>query len=414
MEKFVPRVGPNLCHLSRRGNVICRHASRRCRDGRHSRISARAHRYRGNGHASREGGGASRQGRHKAGILRRSVRRRSCRGGHFGRHLSCLVGEDVRRIVKARRLYGLCPFQWVFPNFLRGFVGIVICFNDVEANYLRGRAKGTVVPVNDAFVNVTFLSRFRVNGVFRLRCFTVIHETSCGFTGLFKDGRAPFVLRNVLMDFVKILARQSNDQLGILFNGCKNRVAQGRFMLHRRVKFRPCARTVFTARGRRVACSESARGFEFRISASVIKGGDFVMEVIQARRERRLRSANLPLKDDGSRLNRFHQGLTYDLKGAVLCICYHRIEINALFRVGDGKGHANVNNQENRMDRVFRAVGYFFRQEGRALLRDLYTNAGVANARRGNKEDGVKVLFSKRHRRSSSPSGSGHCESSDQ
>lgn len=54
------------------------------------------------------------------------------------------------------------------------------------------------------------------------------------------------------------------------------------------------------------------------------------------------------------------------------------------------------------MDRVFRAIGHFLRQDSGALLGDFHANAGVENACLGNEQDGVEVLFSKRDRRPSS------------
>lgn len=113
----------------------------------------------------------------------------------------------MRGIVKTRGLGRLRPFKRVLPYFFRGNVGVVICFYHVQSYHLGGRAKGAEVAVRDPVVNVTFLTRLCVNGFFRLRRFTVVQEPSRGFPGLFQDGRAPFVLRYVLVDFVEIFSR---------------------------------------------------------------------------------------------------------------------------------------------------------------------------------------------------------------
>lgn len=144
----------------------------------------------------------------------------------------------------------------------------------------------------------------------------------------------------------------------------------------------------------------------------MINGGIFIVTIVETVWERRLRSANLPLTNNSARLNCFNEGLPHNFKRAILRVSHHRIQIYALLRMGDGKGQPYVTNDEDRMDRILRAISNLFRQDSGAFLGNFHANAVMDNTRRSNKQHGIKVLLGKRNRRSSSTRGSGHGKSS--
>lgn len=169
------------------------------------------------------------------------------------------------------------------------------------------------------------------------------------------------MFRNVLVHFVKVFARQSNNQLGILFHRSDQCIQESRPMLYRCIQFRPSARTVVSSRGRRISSTQSARGLEFRISTSVINRRNFIMQIIQTIRQRRLRSAHLPLQDNSACLICLQKRLSNDFKGSILCVRHHRIQIDPLFGMSNSESYSNVNDTKNRMNRIFRAISNLFR-----------------------------------------------------
>lgn len=120
---------------------------------------------------------------------------------------------------------------------------------------------------------------FCVNRVSRAGCVAVQRNLSGGVFGFDHLLRASFVASHVLRDLVAAFARLSQDHLGVLFNRYYQGVDEGRFMLHRRVQFRPSAREVVLSRRVDVACPLCALSFEGRIGVDVIFGRLSVVQI---------------------------------------------------------------------------------------------------------------------------------------
>lgn len=184
--------------------------------------------------------------------------RRSGRSGDLGRHFRRFISENRRRVITKRRLNGLRTFQRILTYFFGRPIGLPIRFHNVKPHNLRRRTKSAKVSVRNAFMNVAILARLCVNSILRFRRLTIFNEASSSITRLLEDGRTSHVFRNVLVHLVQILAGQPNNQFSVLLYRRDHRVQECRLMLHRSVQFRPSARAMIAARGRRVTRAKSA------------------------------------------------------------------------------------------------------------------------------------------------------------
>lgn len=204
------------------------------------------------------------------------------------------------------------------------------------------------------------------------------------------------MFRHMFVNNEVVNARKTNNNLSILSYRCNKCIVKSGPMLHRLIKARPGSRTMIKARRLYLSRTTSAFRPQLSVSFRMVIRRNLIRTIVKQVRHRDRRFNVLLLFDNSANLNNFHQGLTRHTIRTILRICHHRIHINSLLRVSISKDVTHVQYHKDRVNRIFRTISNFFRENCRYLLRDFDIYSEVDYRCISNQEYSIKMLFRQR------------------